>query len=72
MNGYLTQREAARRYRVSEPLIARRARQGLLPVYADGRNLRLKLFKVADLEELFGVAPSQGVARREVADAIAS
>ena len=49
---YVPLGEAQRRLGVSLPLLRRRVLAGELPVFVDGRDRRLRLVRVEDLERL--------------------
>ncbi len=62
---YVTMAEASRRGVVGMDALRRRVRTGDLPVFVDGRDVRRKMIRVADLERLAEIRPaqvSQGVA----------
>jgi excisionase family DNA binding protein len=50
--GYLTMAEALERLRIAKATLQKRVRDGVLPVYRDPLNRRVRLVKVEDLEQL--------------------
>lgn len=48
---------AARRFGVSEPTFRRRVRDGLLPLFADPRDRRRRLVRIADVDRLGSSEP---------------
>lgn len=49
--------DAARRFGVSEPTFRRRVRDGNLPLFADPRDRRRKLVRIADVDRLGSPEP---------------
>ncbi len=58
---------AARHFGVSEPTFRRRVRERDLPLFADPRDRRRKLVRVADVERLETVERLEPVGGKEVA-----
>ena len=58
---------AARRFGVSEPTFRRRVREGGLPVFADPRDRRRRLLRVADVDRLDTLGRGDPAGAQEVA-----
>jgi hypothetical protein len=55
---YVTMAEASRLGVVGMDALRRRVRTGDLPVFVDGRDVRRKMIRVADLERLAEIRPA--------------
>ena len=64
-SGLIPMTLAARRFGVSEPTFRRRVREGGLAVFADPRDRRRKLVRVADVDRLDTLGRSDPAAVQE-------